>query len=349
LSPSSRSVGRKARIAIGIAAALAVLLGLNALITGGETKSAAVTVPGGRILELPGGNMQVVDRGPRRGMPIVLIHGFTGAIEWWDRMTPLLARRHRVVAVDLLGHGGSEKPGSGYSMENQAKLVSEALHRLGVRDATVVGHSMGAVVGTALIELSPPLVKRLVIVDQAPDSDGYGADLPFAASLTFTPVLGEALWRMTPDFAIEDGLSVGFAPDYDVPSEFVEDFRRLTYSSYDGSAAGESDYTDALPLDERLGGGDVPLLAIFGVEEQIYDPEDSLAAYAAIGAETRLVPGAGHSPNVEKPALTASLAVRFAHSSTAAGSHRNSSGEATSAGRNATAGKKRAARSGRPR
>ncbi len=54
----------------------------------------------------------------------MLIHGFTCAIDWWDRMMPLLERRHRVVAVDLLGHGGSEKPSSGYSMENQAKLVA---------------------------------------------------------------------------------------------------------------------------------------------------------------------------------------------------------------------------------
>lgn len=269
-------------------------------------------MPGGRILELGGGDLQVVDRGPRSGSPVVLIHGFTCAIDWWDRMRPLLARRHRVVAVDLLGHGGSEKPDGGYSMENQALLIAQALQRLGVREATVVGHSLGAVVGTALFERSPQLVGRLVIVDQAPDSDGYGADLPFTAALTFTPVVGEAIWQVSPDFAIEDGLSVGFAPGHHVPDEFVEDFRRLTYTSYDDSADGESDYTNAGPLDERLRGAGVPLLAIFGTEEQIYDPEESLAAYAAIGAETELVPGAGHSPNVERPALTAALVRRFA-------------------------------------
>ena len=320
-APPSRVLrhNRKARIAIGIAVAFVALLGLNALITSGETRSAEATVPGGRILELPSGNIQAVERGPRRGAPIVLIHGFTCAIDWWDRMMPLLARRHRVVAVDLLGHGGSEKPDSGYSMENQAELVAQAMRRLGVRDATVVGHSLGAVVGTALIERYPRLVGGLAIVDQAPDSDGYGADLPFTAALTFMPVIGEALWRASPDFAIEDGLSVGFAPDYDVPQEFVEDFRRLTYAAYDGSAAGESDYTDAGPLDERLRAADVPLLAIFGAEEQIYDPEDSLAAYAAIGAETELVAGAGHSPNVERPALTAVLVSRFARSPTSGG------------------------------
>jgi len=307
-------MGRKTKIAVGVVVALIALLGLNALITSGETKGAEVTVAGGRILELPGGDMQVVDRGPRRGAPIVLIHGFTGAIDWWDRMMPLLRRRHRVIAVDLLGHGGSEKPDAGYSMENQAQLVSEALRRLGVRDATVVGHSLGGIVATALGEAAPELVARIAIIDQAPENNGYGAHLPLTAALTFMPVIGEALWRATPDFAIEDGLGVGFAPGFEVPDEFVEDFRRLTYSAYDGSPEAEDAYTDAVPLDERLRGRSVPLLAIFGAEEQIYDSEEALAAYAAIGAETKLVAGAGHSPNVERPALTAALVMHFARS-----------------------------------
>ena len=64
-------------------------------------------------------------------------------MDWWDGMVPLLERNHRVIAVDLLGHGGSEKPGSGYTPPNQAQVVAEALERLDVSDATVVGHSLG--------------------------------------------------------------------------------------------------------------------------------------------------------------------------------------------------------------
>ena len=78
---------------------------------------------------------------------------------------PLLDREHRVVAVDLLGHGGSEKPDSGYSIPNQADLVAEALERLGVRHAEVVGHSLGGGVATALAERSPELVETVVIID----------------------------------------------------------------------------------------------------------------------------------------------------------------------------------------
>jgi pimeloyl-ACP methyl ester carboxylesterase len=307
-------MSRWSKIGIAVVVALAVLLGLNALVTGKETRSAEVTVPRGEIVELSGGDLQVVDGGPRSAPPIVLIHCFTCAIDWWDRMRPLLERRHRVLAIDLLGHGGSEKPDSGYAMENQARLVAEAMRRLGVRDATIVGHSLGGIVGTALSESSPELVDRLVIVGQAPENDGYGAHLPFTAALTFTPVIGEALWRTTPDFAIEDGLAVAFAPGYDVPAEFVEDFRRLTYRAYDESPEAENAYTDAIPLDMRLDGNSTPLLAIFGAEEQIYDSDEAIAAYAAMGAETELIPGVGHSPNVERPALTAALVMRFVRS-----------------------------------
>lgn len=314
-------MSRRRGIALGLVAAAVVALLVNALLVSAKTEQAELTAPGGRVLDLPGGDVQVLDRGARGSSAIVLIHGFTCAIDWWDRVIPRLERDHRVVAVDLLGHGGSEKPEDGYSMEEQARLVTAALRRLRVSRAMVVGHSLGAAVATAMAEAAPDVVDGIVVLDQAPDSDGYGADLPLAAALMFQPLIGEALWRLAPDASIEDGLSVGFAPGYDVPDQFVADFRRLTYTAYDESAEGESAYTDAEPLDSRLRRIGVPLLAIFGAEEQIYDPRASLAAYRAIpGAETAMVPGAGHSPNVERPAVTASLVNRFAQQGEPSGS-----------------------------
>jgi pimeloyl-ACP methyl ester carboxylesterase len=308
-------MGRGWKILIGVVIVLGVLLALNALATDSETKSAEVTVPGGRILSLPGGDLQVVEGGPRGGRPIVLIHCFTCAIDWWDGMRPALERKHRVIAIDLLGFGGSEKPDASYSIEEEADLVAQALSRLGVRDATVAGHSLGGTVAVALARQSPELVERLVIIDQAPNNDDYGDGLGLPAELTFIPVLGPALWRVTPDFAIKDGLGEAFAPGYDVPDEFVDDFHRMTYTSYDQAGEGEDDYVSEEPLDQRIRAAGIPLLAIFGSEDQIYDSPKALAAYAKVsGARTVLVPGAGHSPNVEKPAPTAALVLGFAPS-----------------------------------
>jgi pimeloyl-ACP methyl ester carboxylesterase len=305
-------MGRGWKIGIGVLVALAVLVGLNVLVTDAESESAETTVSDGRIVSLPGGDLQVIDRGPRDAPPIVLVHCFTCAIDWWERMIPRLARRHRVVAIDLLGHGGSAKPDSDsdYSIENQADLVAGALGRLGVREAEVVGHSLGGPVSIALAEQSPQLVNRLVAIDSTPDTS-YG-DVGFIGELPFKPVLGETLWRVKPDFTIRDGLEVAFAPGFPVPDAFVEDVKRMTYSSYKGSHEAFEEYTGAKSLPERAAATGRPLLAIMGAEEQIVDdPEAALVAYRAAGARTKLIQEAGHSPNVEKPAQTAALVLAF--------------------------------------
>lgn len=306
-------MGRGWKILIAVVAALVVLLAINTLVTDAETKSAEVTEPGGRIVNLPGGDLEVIERGPRTGSPIVLIHCFTCAIDWWDGVMPRLARRHRVIAVDLLGHGGSEKPTSGYSMSNQADLVAGALGRLGVSDAEVVGHSLGGAVAVALAQQSPQLVNRVVIVDTPPTHEK--GDLGLLAKLAFTPVIGQALWRVKPDFSVRKGLEVAFAPGFDVPDAFVSDVNRMTYSAYHDSATESEDYIKEEPLDARMRETGKPLLVIMGAEEQIIDdPAARLAEYRTTvpGARTQLIPSAGHSPNVETPAQTAALVLAFA-------------------------------------
>ena len=119
-------MGRRLKVGIVVVAALLALLVVNMLVVDGKTEGAEVTEPGGRIFKLDDGDLQVAEHGPRTGSPIVLIHCFSCAMNWWDGMVPLLERDHRVVTVDLLGHGGSEKPGSGYNPPNQAKVVADA-------------------------------------------------------------------------------------------------------------------------------------------------------------------------------------------------------------------------------
>jgi pimeloyl-ACP methyl ester carboxylesterase len=306
-------MGRRLKVGIGVALAVLALLVLNALWVDGKTAGAEITTPQGRILDLPGGDLQFAEHGPRSASPVVLIHCFSCAMDWWDGMVPLLARNHRVVTVDLLGHGGSEKPGSGYTPDNQAQVVAEALERLDVTAATVVGHSLGGSVGVALSEQSPELVDRLTIVDMPPDNS-YG-DLGFIAGLAFQPVLGEALWQVKPDFSVRDGLEVAFAPGYDVPDAFVEDVKRLTYTAYDSSPSGVDDFLEEESLEQRMKATGKPLMVLMGAEEQIVDdPQRALDQYATgdPGAEVHLIADAGHSPNVERPALVARLVQRFA-------------------------------------
>jgi pimeloyl-ACP methyl ester carboxylesterase len=325
------------KVLLGIIVVLAVLLALNTIVTDHQTKGASVTVDGGEIVHLPGGDLQVKQSpatsaaplpgvaGSRKGSrlgadpsPIVLLHCFTCAIDWWDKLTPLLTRSgHRVIATDLLGHGGSDKPRSGYSMQDQAQLVAGALAKLGVRDAIVVGHSLGGAVAIALAEQSAQLISGITIIDTEPDTS-YGS-LDLLARAALTPVIGEALWRTKVDASIRAGLGQAFAPGYDIPDEYVDDVKRMTYSSYEKSASGFDDYVDKTSLDRRAQKFRLPLLAIFGAEDQITDARPALSAYAGVpGAQTALIPGSGHSPNVEAPNETAHLILRFAGSAGAA-------------------------------
>ncbi|HEY8639398.1 MAG TPA: alpha/beta hydrolase [Solirubrobacterales bacterium] len=316
------------KVLLAVLAALVVLLILNAVVLDHQTKSAEVTVDGAKILSLHGGDLQVLDSGlvdsifragdskappPPQPEPIVLLHCYTCSINWWGKMIPLLERGgHRVIAIDLLGHGGSEMPSNGYSMQDQAQLVAQALDRLQVKGpVTVVGHSLGGAVGVALAEQSPQLVGRLVIVDSEPDSS-YGS-LDLLARAAYTPILGEALWRLKMDWTIRKALGQAFAPGYDVPDQFVDDVKRMTYTAYDDSHSAFDSYVGESPLDQRISSLGVPLLAIFGAKDQIIDARKALSAYAGVpGAQTALIQGAGHSANVEKPAETAQLILRFA-------------------------------------
>lgn len=317
--PTPRRIQRRWKVLLLVPAALVPLLVANAIDLDHQTEPAGVTIPGAQILHLKGGDLQALDVRPRHRdtvaqPPLVLIHCYTCAIDWWERMIPSLSRTHRVVAIDLLGHGGSEKPGSGYAIENQARLVAQALDRLDVRRAVVVGHSLGGDVVTDLAQRNPRLVGRLVIIDQNP-SQRFAPSTPFLANLARAPVLGEALWRILPDSAIRSSIAEAFAPGYDVPDPFIQDVRRMTYTAFDASQAANEAYWTQESLVRRITASAVPLMVIFGAEDQLFDARSALRAYRKVsGARTTLIRGAGHSPNVEKPRLTARLILSFAES-----------------------------------
>ena len=286
---------------------LVVLLAVNTVVTDRETKAAKADV--GRIVDLPGGDLQVREAGPRSAPAVVLLHGFACSIGWWRDVIPALARDHRVIAFDLLGHGGSEKPKDGYGMEEQARRVAAALDRLDVRRATVIGHSMGGIVATALREERPTLVTSIVFLDSAPDDDD--SKLPFTARLGTVPVLGQAIHRVVPDELVSQGLESAFADGFDVPDRFVDDFNDMTYTSYDDSRAASSDYRKEAGLDERLADERVPLLVIWGSQDDIAEPSSAQDFKKVPGARIIVLDGVGHSPHVEKPAETARLIRSF--------------------------------------
>jgi pimeloyl-ACP methyl ester carboxylesterase len=314
-------VSRWLKITLGVLGGIVVLLLLNALVVSNETKNAYVRDEGARLIDTSGGTLQVLDQGNPQGSPIVLLHCATCSMDWWDNLAPLLEQDHRVIRVDLLGMGGSDKPGSGYSIDDQASAVAEALAKLHVVGATVVGHSLGGSVAVALAEQSPQLASRLVIIDQSPE-DGFEHE-SLGEHLSGWPVIGQAIARLVqiaPVSTIRDEYDQAFAPGFNIASGFdnpdqpVDDLRAMTYTALRDTVDDEQSFVDQAPLDQRLKDLHVPVLVIFGAEDQIYDARAAIARYRANvpGAQTHLIPGAGHSPNVEKPDLVAPLILAFA-------------------------------------
>jgi pimeloyl-ACP methyl ester carboxylesterase len=314
-------VPRWLKITLGVIGALIVLLLLNAIVVSNATKDAYVRDSEARLVDTSNGTLQMLEQGNPQGTPIVLVHCYTCSMNWWDDLAPLLERDHRVIRVDLLGHGGSDKPGAGYAIDDQATAVAEGLAKLGVLNATVVGHSLGGSVVTALAQRSPQLATRIVIIDQTAE-DGF-ENLSLAQRVSYWPVFGQAsdrLLQIAPTSLIRDQYDDAFAPGYDISSGFenpdqpVDDLRAMTYTAYKDTYDAEQDFVAEAPLDERLAATQAPTMVIFGDEDQIYDAQEAVERYRqnVPGVQTHLIPDTGHSPNVERPNQVAPLILSWA-------------------------------------
>ncbi len=104
-----------------------------------------------------GGSLHILERG--QGRPVVLLHGVTLKAELWSPQLHDLGVDHRVLAVDLRGHGRSRPGDDGYGMEILGRDVATVLTELDLRDALVVGHSMGGM-ATLAFALAHPEVRR---------------------------------------------------------------------------------------------------------------------------------------------------------------------------------------------
>jgi len=105
------------------------------------------------------------------GNTVVLLHGFLENKKMWDHFVPHWSINHRVIALDLLGHGETECMGYVHTMENNAEVVHAVLTELRLQKVILVGHSMGGYVALAFAELYPEMVKGLVLVNSTSRAD----------------------------------------------------------------------------------------------------------------------------------------------------------------------------------
>ncbi|MGK5553778.1 alpha/beta fold hydrolase [Actinomadura kijaniata] len=100
-----------------------------------------------------------------QGHPLVLLGGWPQT--WWqfNKIMPALARDYRVIAVDLRGMGGSDKPETGYDKKTMARDVHELVRHLGHDRVHVAGHDIGAMVAQSMAANHPEAVAKLALLD----------------------------------------------------------------------------------------------------------------------------------------------------------------------------------------
>lgn len=117
--------------------------------------------------EHAGCQLHYEDRG--QGQPVLLVHGLGSSIQDWEYQIPHLLQTHRVLAIDLRGHGRSGKPRERYSIRQFADDVVALIEHLGLQQVHLVGISMGGMVGFQLGVDHPHLLRSLTIVNSAPE------------------------------------------------------------------------------------------------------------------------------------------------------------------------------------
>jgi pimeloyl-ACP methyl ester carboxylesterase len=114
-----------------------------------------------------GRRLRWVVAGPQDASRLVLIHGLGGAAVNWSILAPRLAETHRVLIVDLPGHGGSEPLPAAPSLAPYTDRVARAAEAEGFERADYVGHSLGGLVAVRLAIRRPETVGRLVLAAPA--------------------------------------------------------------------------------------------------------------------------------------------------------------------------------------
>jgi pimeloyl-ACP methyl ester carboxylesterase len=150
--------------------------------------------PRGVRIAVAGADLNVVDLGPRdaRLPPIVLLHGASSNLEVMRPLAARLAEKHRVILMDRPGHGGSTRERVEDSTPDvQARMIVEALDRLGVGAAIVVVHSLAGAIGSRMALDHPAHVAGLVML--APVTHPWRGGVGWYNKLVTKPVIGPLL------------------------------------------------------------------------------------------------------------------------------------------------------------
>lgn len=247
-----------------------------------------------------GVRMEYVEQGKADGVPVVFLHGVTDSWHSFERVLPQLPPAMHAFAVSQRGHGDSSRPTDGYLFYDMSADLQAFLDAVGLRQAILVGHSMGASVAQRFVIDHPDRVLGLVLM---------GAFASLYHDPALTDFYTSAIVPLTDPIAVEfarawqqSTLARAMAPDHldTVVAETVKVPARVWRAAFAG-------FLNTPDFSGELATVFVPSLIVWG-DRDTYTLRPSQDRLAAVLPQARLIvyEGAGHAFHWEDP-------VQFAH------------------------------------
>jgi non-heme chloroperoxidase len=240
-----------------------------------------------------GVRMHYAEQGPATRTPMILLHGYSDSWFSYSLVLSALSRDTRVYALDLRGHGNSDRPTSGYRMRDMAADVIAFMDAKQIVRATIVGHSMGGFVAQQVALAAPKRVAQLVLMATAARPRAFnGLDEFEKAVSSLTDPVPEAFAREFQLSTIKGGVSEQFV------DRAVSESLKLPVHVWRGVMDGMLDYERAI----ALGRSGIPTLVLHGADDP-YVPSAEANTLAAMtkAREIRKYPDTGHALHWERP------------------------------------------------
>ena len=271
-----------------------------------------------KTVQTPAGPLRlaVIEKG--QGRPILLLHGFAASSYTWHALVPELAKKYRVIAIDLRGFGASEKPlDDRYSIQDQADAVSAFIEQENLRDLTVTGHSYGG--GIALLlalkdrEAAKPRIRNMVLIDTM----AYRQPVPIFFRLVQVPMVGDlGMALVPPEVQASQGLRLAYYNKDKISEQDVAEYAH-TLDSPAAKHALMKTIEKIVPdnIDElasRYKTIKIPTLIVWCQQDKVVPVTMGLRLREEMpSSELALFTECGHMPQEEKPEETVAAIQAF--------------------------------------
>jgi pimeloyl-ACP methyl ester carboxylesterase len=238
-----------------------------------------------------GVRLHYAEQGDRTGPVVLMLHGFTDSWFSYSRVLNSMDPKYHVYVLDQRGHGNSDQPHKGYTPRELAGDVIAFINAMGIKDVTVVGHSMGSFVAQHVAALEPKRVKKLVLIGSAPSVKNAAVQSLKSDINALSNTVPEKFVR---DFQV--GLLVQPVPD-DFMNTIIAESRRLPARLW------KEVIKDLLTgADAELAKIKSPTLIVWGDGETVFLRKEQEALLSGISnSELRVYEKTGHSPTWEFP------------------------------------------------